>query len=291
MPFWNNPRRNNKNTHHNHPTVIIKRFPDTIKDSSELLRSGLTTAKRLPILFCVDVSGSMSRGSPRPIDLMNKAVNQFLTEIRCESEIDGAEVAFVTFANGIVDLLDFDQLNLIEEVRFHHVNDTAGTRMADAVIKSIEKMDERRSQLIQWKIEHYAPFLVIVTDGHEMDSPESAKNAQYLLQEHCRSHRGEGGSKIILPYVIGVGNEIHSETLKEYSKGFLNGAFHIRDSSDMEAFSAMFRLIGDSVQYSVNLNDGAIIKGIKDHVMEQIDDWDDSLKERIAWIDSLITNI
>ena len=63
------------------------------------------TSKRLPIVFCLDVSPSMNwdvdNSDIIPIELLNDSVNTFIREINSDGRTkSSAEVAYVTFSTG-----------------------------------------------------------------------------------------------------------------------------------------------------------------------------------------------
>ena len=64
------------------------------------------TSKRLPIVFCLDVSPSMNwdvdNSDIIPIELLNDSVNTFIREINSDGRTkSSAEVAYVTFSTNI----------------------------------------------------------------------------------------------------------------------------------------------------------------------------------------------
>ena len=72
---------------------------------SQTARFG-NTSKRLPIVFCLDVSPSMNwdvdNSDIIPIELLNDSVNTFIREINSDGRTkSSAEVAYVTFSTNI----------------------------------------------------------------------------------------------------------------------------------------------------------------------------------------------
>ena len=72
---------------------------------NEPIRIG-NTIKRLPIVFCLDVSPSMNWDvddtSISPIELLNNSVNLFIREINTDGRTkSAAEVAYVSFSTNI----------------------------------------------------------------------------------------------------------------------------------------------------------------------------------------------
>lgn len=226
-------------------------------------RPNTNTSKRLPIVFCLDVSPSMGwqvgMNSPS-IDLLNAAVSNFVAELKEDPKARTcAEVAFVTFSTNIEMDTQFESISSLSTPTFQTV-EKGGTQMAQAVLRSIEKIETRRKQLENMEIPYYAPFLVLVTDGNPDENDSAALQAQALsaVKSHCDSHIG--ASEIIVPFVIGVGDHISSKTLDEYASGFTKGYFPINGTAGKAKlqFNKVFQMIGNSTKKSIHLNGKAV---------------------------------
>jgi len=235
-------------------------------------------SKRLPIVFCLDISPSMGwhdASNTTSIELMNEAVSNFITELKQDPKARAsAEVAFVTFSTNIEMDSEFESVGSISIPRFSTV-DKGGTQMAAAVLRSIEKIEARRKQLEDNEIGYYAPFLVLVTDGNPDNNDNSQKQMQAmsLVKSHCDSHIG--AQEIIVPFIIGVGDNVGSQTLSSYSAGFTAGFFHIRgNASKSSQFSKVFKMIGNSTKQSIHLNGSAekILRGIQRNMNDLLAD-------------------
>ena len=217
------------------------------------------TSKRLPIVFCLDISPSMGRkeeNSSSSIELLNVAVSHFIKELKNDIRArSAAEIAFITFSTNIEMDTEFEPINSISVPNFSTVAE-GGTQMAQAVLRSIEKIEQRRKQLENSEIGYYAPFMVLVTDGNpdRNDNVIKSKESLELVKSHCDSHIG--ASEIIVPFIIGVGDHIDIETLNNYSKGFTSGYFPIRGnaSNAQMKFNKVFKLIGNSTRKTIYLN-------------------------------------
>ncbi len=219
----------------------------------------LNTSKRLPIVFCLDVSPSMGwrtdKGSSS-IELLNTAVKNFIEEMQADAKARAcAEVAFVTFSTNVEMDTEFKPIASMKTPKFKVVKE-GGTQMAQAVLKSIEKIENRRTQLENSEIPYYAPFLVIVTDGNpdQNDDSTTAERAMEQIRKHCDSEIG--ANEVIVPFIIGVGDIDNSSTLKEYASGFSEGYFPIngKASAANMQFKKVFQMIGNSTKKSVHLN-------------------------------------
>lgn len=241
------------------------------------------TSKRLPIVFCLDVSPSMrwkSGNHSSSIELLNLALDNFITELKNDPKAStAAEIAFVTFSTDIEMDTDFRSISTLRKPDIQTVR-TGGTYMAKAVLRSIQKIEDRRKELENSEIGYYAPFLVLVTDGNpdKNDDIERHNKALKQVRKHCDSH--VGASEIIIPFIIGVGDHVDTETLNDYAKGFTNGFFPIcGDAERIELnFKRVFQMIGNSTKKSIHLNGKA--KEIIETFQEDMNDLLASLNRR-----------
>lgn len=214
------------------------------------------SAKRLPIVFCLDISPSMRNGTPPRISLLNNAVKNFVSELKSNPKTSvSAEISFVTFSTDVYGPTNFECVGNLSVQEFQTVRE-GGTNMSEALLKSIEYINGHRENLMDAEIGYYAPFLVLVTDGNpdDNDDAEAFKRAKDLIVSHCKSSRGAEG--IIIPFIIGVGDRVKVNTLNELSRGFIDGFFHIKDNtlSTETQFSRVFKEISNSVTDSIDLN-------------------------------------
>lgn len=242
---------------------------------NDAVYTGSNTAHRLSILFCLDVSPSMSwpdKHGECSIDLLNTAVRNFVEDLKTDTLVcTSAEVAFVTFSSDVEMDTEFRQIGRLQPPVFRTVED-GGTQLANAVLRAIEKIEMRRDQLDKSSIDYYAPFLVLVTDGNpdRNDDPDLYEKAVEAVKRHCDSHIG--AREIIIPFIIGVGERVNKEMLIEFSAGFREGCFHIGNSSDYTSnqFNQIFKMIGNSTKKSVHLNrsGAALVNEIRDDILE-----------------------
>ena len=243
----------NKAKKYKYESIEIKERSDSFMNSSRLIRNA---SARLPILFCLDVSASMAvrrnKEAEPPITLLNDAVKQLLNQLR--NELPMAEVAFLTFSERDVDYVPFQSLNDLIDLEFHEVADQNATSLAHAVEMSVQMIEHERAELDRLMVENYAPFLIVVTDGDEGDKrQEDVERVQNLLYSHCSSHSGEEQT-LIVPFIIGVGEDVSLDKLRGYARGFKEGFFRLRNKAQIRAFRAIFKIVGDSIGSSIDLN-------------------------------------
>lgn len=247
------------------PAIKEDRLPET------------NSSKRLPIVFCLDISPSMrwkEEGEDSAIDLLNEAVRRFIAELNSHPKARGAaEVSFITFSTNIVSRIGFTQIKNLNIPVFTTV-ERGGTNMAEAVVEAINDLDIKRNQLKNSDISYYASFLVIVTDGNPDDNDDKSLQAKALslVEQHC--HRGIKLSEMIIPFVIGVGSRINPDILNKYSSMFANGFFHIKGNGTEKArtFYEVFELIISSAFVSFNTNPQKAVEVIKTNINQLLED-------------------
>ncbi len=198
------------------------------------------TSARLPVVFCVDTSGSMSRyvdesgtakeDGVRLIDLLVNGVNAFYDAIRNNERARHAcEIAIVSFDQDVRVLEDFQMVD--DKRRFEAPKTNGETRMGEGVLKALELLEGRKRKYKFSGVEYYQPWLVLFTDGEPTD--EYAK-AQVRIRE------------------LEVERKLHVQTVAisdEVDMDVLSG-FSIRRpiSVDYEGISDFFEWLGASVE-------------------------------------------
>ena len=209
------------------------------------------TSKRLPIVLCLDVSPSMSLNNR--IENLNKAIELFYDELCKDPRVlSSAEVAIITFSTDILDDTDFETIDYIDGISFKAVEHGV-TNLSKAVLESIKKIEDRVDELDYFDIDHYIPFLILVTDGDpdKTDNQENLEKAIESVLKHCDTNIIP--EYLIAPYIIGVGNQIDKSTLDRFAENFTGEAIIIDcDLSDQQFFfDELFTFISNSVKNSL----------------------------------------
>ena len=203
------------------------------------------TTKRCPIVLCLDISPSMS--IKNRIENLNKAVGVLLTELEKDSKSKNcAEIAVATFSTEVNDSASFEMTEYWKRLNLTPVSNGI-TNMSAAVLKSIKKIENRIAFLEQEGIEHYIPFLILVTDGDpcKTDNKVTQEDAIDLVRSHCVN------SPLIAPFIIGVGQDAEEELLDRYAERFTRKAIILDDDSQEVHFNQLFAFIGQSIRNSL----------------------------------------
>ena len=179
----------------------------------------INTATRLPISMVLDCSPSMSGDpdlgcpvaqlNPRPIDELNEGIKYFFESVKEDFTASrSAEVAIIAFS-GIAELvLDFDTIRKQQIPILEVEMNKGGTSIGRAVKLAMEKLDERVSKYEMAGVEHFYPWLVLMTDGYPTD------NTHFEISREV-SRRILDKKLSIFP--IGVGIEADLNVLRMFS--------------------------------------------------------------------------
>ncbi len=200
--------------------------------------------KRVPILFLLDVSGSMEFGIPKSrLELMNQAVKTILERFIDRDKVRGlAEVSFVLFTDKILLESEFQNIRYLSDEMFPKFRnpqcgkvlwrtghaykykqkflvpyfskstDQGGTDIGKAMVTGINKLMDRVETLKA--MGSYPAILILMTDGHprEPDNPgywehlASQQEAKLLLSQHDRNYENDPNN-LIVPILVGVGDD------------------------------------------------------------------------------------
>lgn len=227
--------------------------------------------KRLPILLCLDVSGSMNN----PIDASGKtkiaALNEGLEDFYNELQNDEitrytAEVAIVTFGGDIstgkpIDVKKVCDFSRVEIQQNPPKLEAYGfTPIGEAVNLGLALLEKRKEQYKAYGNTYYRPWIVIMSDGYPQGgSKTELETAKATIHEYV-------AKKKVVPISVAIGkqNEETSEHLSALGDGVVI-------PMDTRKFLEFFKWLHNSVSSSVE-------QGV-DTIMEQL------LKNAKTWSD------
>ena len=128
---------------------------------------------RCPCVLVLDVSGSM-RGTR--VDTLNRALLEFKEQVSQDHLTTlRAEIAIIAFsdqprvAQDFTTVPNFDPPTLQVE---------GGTKMAAAMIKALDMVEDRKAQYKSNGISYFRPIIMLITDGApEHDTPQEIQEA------------------------------------------------------------------------------------------------------------------
>jgi hypothetical protein len=174
--------------------------------------------KRHPIVFCVDVSPTMEKD----LEDINVVIDTFIKELQKDAKArTSAEVAFVTFSTNIEMETEFESIGTLKTPMFSLVRN-GGTQVAQAVLKSIDKIEQRRKQLEKSEITCHAPLLILITCGNPDNNDDLAllNAAKSRINEYCSPNTCE--EKLIFPFVFFIKCADYNDEIISYIDDYTN---------------------------------------------------------------------
>ena len=202
-----------------------------MNDSTSLIRLtdlSENTAPRLPVALCLDVSGSMAG---EPLDELNRGIAAFFDSLRANPIASrSAEVSITLFSDDPELALDFTALKRVTDVP--QIESAGGsTHLAGGVNTALDALERCRRDMRATGVDHYKPFLVIMSDGSpNVGDHEQAARRVRQLEDQRR----------IVVFPIGIGDAADMEVLSLFSK---RGALHLKGLH----FAAFFEWLSRSV--------------------------------------------
>lgn len=147
-----------------------------IMDYDNLLLYANDCIKRLPILFCIDVSGSMNRpvgdSAKTAISELNEGLQWFFSELQADEVIGcDTEVAIVTFGEKVCIERDF---SCIVHQEPPILKAFGLTPTGEAVNLSLDLIERRKKKYMENVVKWYRPWIVTITDGSPFGGSKEA---------------------------------------------------------------------------------------------------------------------
>jgi hypothetical protein len=122
---------------------------------------------RVPVLLCLDTSGSMMGA---PIHELNLGVQQYMAEMKSDDLTRcSAETAVVSFDDSADCVADFDTADRLQVPEME-----AGgmTCMGEGLSLGLYLLEKRKAQYKATGVDYYQPILVVMSDGHPQWRPK-----------------------------------------------------------------------------------------------------------------------
>lgn len=189
---------------------------------------------RVPICFCLDLSGSMNRvisgdysstgrkeiidgkewnivdGGITAVQELTDGVRTFFNTIR-EDEIasSAAEVCIITFGGNCAKLLlDFANVERYSNIEALHAS--GETPMGEAVNMALDCLDTRKREYQSNGVDYFQPWLVLMTDGEPNGSSSELQRAIERTQKLVNN-------KKLTVFPIGIGPDADMNVLAKFS--------------------------------------------------------------------------
>ena len=174
-----------------------------------------TTKKRLPICFCLDVSGSMiapTESGKTRIEELNEAFSKFITAMKANDEVaSSADIAMVTFGGQAGILRNFGPLSNLDVPEIE-VNRRSLTPMGEAIQVALKLLEIRKAAYKDKGLKYFQPWLIVLTDGE----PEGENALENMTKAIAQATELERENKLVI-FNIGIGEDANLEVLKKLS--------------------------------------------------------------------------
>ena len=175
------------------------------------------TAKPLPVIFLLDVSGSMY-GSK--ILALNQAVEDMLQSFSAENAMENEiRVSVITFGNQVKLHLPFTKA---DEIKWIALQADGGTPMGTALRMAKDMIEDK--DVIPSRA--YRPAVVLVSDGQPNDSWEKP------LEDFISSGRSAKCDRMALA----IGRDADEGVLGKFVQGTTNPLFHAENAAKLKDF-------------------------------------------------------
>ncbi len=174
-----------------------------------------SAVRRLPICFCLDVSGSMIRSTandtPR-IQELNESFRRFLETMRSnEAVAEAADIAVLTFGGTVRIEQNMTPIDQMPEQRYL-VRKHTMTPLGEAILGGIQLLELRKEAYKKKGIKYFQPWLVVLTDGE----PEGYTAMEAMDEAVETVHKLEAEQKLVV-FPVGVGDDVEFSQLGRLS--------------------------------------------------------------------------
>lgn len=213
-----------------------------------------STKKRLPICFCLDVSGSMcapTRSGRNRIEELNDAFSKFITAMKANEDVaSSADIAIVTFGGKAKILKNFGPLSDIDAPKIE-VNKRSLTPMGEAIQVALKLLEIRKNGYKDKGIKYFQPWLVVLTDG-EPEGEDANENMEIAIGQATEL---EASNKLVV-FNIGIGADANLDILRKLSVKRESPI-----SVDETNLAELFSFLGSSSESVVSGGDTDILYG------------------------------
>lgn len=175
------------------------------------LKNNPTT--RVPIVLCLDTSGSMSernRNGARKIDELTNGIRMFYESVKADDlAAYAADVAIVTFADRAEIRQRF--ANVSGLISAPALKPQGVTAMGEGVNLALDLIEDRKEAYKSTGISYYQPWLVFMTDGYPYKGSQAELERAFM---RCSSLVNKGRLTVI---PVGIGERADMATVSKFS--------------------------------------------------------------------------
>lgn len=220
------------------------------------------TSTRIPVVICVDASGSMNWTDDQEIsriERVKKGIDVFYNEIRNNpNALKSVSLCVVGYSDVAFIVREFNDIKPNDKGSQLKLARNGKGDIGVGALESIRILEERKEFYRYNDINYKQPFLVLMSDGHSTAATEEIAAAN-LIKGQARALELEGNNKLtVLPVYVGKNYETDKRAIKE-----LGGFSKVNRAIDIEkgGFFSFFRMLGRSVSASSTGSNSSIKVG------------------------------
>jgi uncharacterized protein YegL len=196
----------------------------------------------IPIVLCLDISASMQ--DEDRIGHLNSGVKMFYDALNADNRTKySVDIAVVTFGDKITVLQDFSLIANIDMLSLRATG--LYTKIADGIEKSLELLEQRKSEYKNLGKQYYQPWLVVITDG--------CSNPSFGVKEVQEKIKNLENNGKLTTFFIKVGSDECFDELNDFS---IRGAKKLSSAK----FEELFQWLSQSTQNVSNSKVGDKVK-------------------------------
>lgn len=139
-------------------------------------------APRLPLCICID--GSFSMTLKGRMTKINKGVRKMISDIKKDPYArDIVELSIVCFGGNHIDIIN--EFSLVEDCKYRDIVPKGDTPLGEAVEYSLNQLDKQLDIFDDVGIEHYKPWMILISDGKASDDCKQA--ARKIIDKQKRN--------------------------------------------------------------------------------------------------------
>lgn len=209
----------------------------TLIDSDDLIQPE-NHAMRIPVVLCLDTSGSMKKNGG--LSSLNNNVREFYAACKQDVNRYGFDIAIVTFGiQGVNKEQDFRPAWNQEEVPVFECiqeGENMGTPMGQGIDLAIKGLEHRKETYKRNGLGYCQPWLVLISDGAPTDKESPAYSATRRRAIHMQRERK------LQVISIGVGR---TQDFHELASFVVDGKVLV--SPDFSQFDSIFQTLAQSI--------------------------------------------
>lgn len=195
----------------------------------------ITTAKRLPVAICLDVSpsrGGANENGITSIEMINDLVWEIIQALNCRyAKRAHMEVACITSGHVNAQKVEFRGLGTLSRPCFS-TTETEKSELWKTVSCAMDVINTRVKQYNECEIGHYSPLLIFVTDGVISEKEDLVRYNEAIALLHDQCDISTTLAELVVPVVIGIDNKRNEPYIRQFLGGNMRDYFCCKNATE-----------------------------------------------------------